>query len=673
MSAQVGTTVAPEDARALRYVGALAALSALWSLFFAGNAALQQGWTTDEPVHLQWSERFWHEGETERDSAPRYDSKTPIHVPNALARNLADPDRSDDEASRLGSRLPQLAWLLLLYVGAAGLGSRLGGPLAGRFAVLIASLDPNLTAHASVVTTDIAFASATILALWVAVAYRQEPSAAKASALGVFVGIALIAKFSAVLLVPLALGTAFWPSRASRRRAILGLAVCASCAWLTLGAAYRFDRIGAPLSTSSWKSHLFQRVATEAPRLPALLPMSFLEGVDRSRERDATVAWRIAIAGQVSEKPLWFFFILGWLFKTPVVLILASVLCLPWIFRQARHRPEIAWLLAHQTVNLLFFSLAFRTQLGYRFVLMIVPVTAALVAAALGSRFRGAGAMALAGTLTALSVAETAPFWGDPLAFSSAVVQPKKKAYLFLANSDIDWNQNRERWLSAAKDAGLPDNGVLNPPDLQLGLNVVQTSRMAGVVPGDTLRWARKNLEPRAVAGWTHHFFDVKEEEYDRFLTQERTLQPTPGAEQMCGLSAAGPMDAPGIGLPYQRRDSPVNGRISILCVATRKGADVAAHAETGRYYFAPAVRPDLDVLLVQGQRIQFRLVPGVHAFAIREIPFRRASLPYQLTASFSAMRYGAILKIIQLDAKDVPEDSGLLVWFRPPVSVNLP
>ena len=639
-----------------RLLGTLALAGAFFSVSFAAHAAWDQDWTTDERIHLGWSERFWNTGETERDSVGRYDSKTPIHVPNVIFRQWIERRGVESEQPRrFASRVPQLIWLAVTLVAAGALGARIGGPVAGWLSVLFASLDPNLIAHASVATTDIALAASTALALWAALGERQQPSPGRAAALGAFIGLALVAKFSAVLLAPLALGTAFVRTGGRGRRLAGHLALSLGCAWLVLVGAYGGDRLFQPLESTVWKSGLFQSIATSAPGLPAPLPLSFLEGVDRSRSRDAAEVLTVAILGKVSAKPLWYYFLAAWSLKTPIALMLVSLAFGPWLIANARRRPEIAWLLAHQAITLAFFSFAFKTQLGFRYTLMLVPVTYALAAVGASQTLQRRGAAWLAILVASTSLAETSRYWGDPLAFSNALVQPKRKSYLFLANSDIDWNQNRERWSRFQKAARLPDNGALDPVDLALGLNVISTSQLAGVFPGDRFRWARENLEPHAMAGWTHHYFDVTNEQYDRFLEETRRLGPTPGAEALCGLSADGSMDAPGIQNPFETSIAPAGTRVSLLCLATRRGTDLETRVDDGRFDLVPSVRPDLRKYLTPGDRVQFRLDPGVHILAIVETPYRRTSLPYHLSVSFASIQRGALLRILTVDPKNLP------------------
>ena len=631
-----------------RALSVLALAGAIFSLSFAGYAAWDQDWTTDERIHLAWSARFWNTGETERDSVGRYESKTPIHLPNVVFRQWLEKRGIDaEQPRRFASRVPQLLWLVVTLIAAGTLASRLGGPIAGWLAVLFASVEPNLSANASVATTDIPLAAATVLSLWAAIAQRQEPGPFRAAVLGACLGLALVAKFAAVLLVPLALGVAFLKKGGGERRALGHVAVSLLCAWTILAAGYLGRGLFEPLSASAWRSELFQTVAARAPALPMPLPLAFVEGIDRSRARDARDGLIVTILGQVSDGPLWYYFVAAWSLKTPIALMVITLAFVPWLVRNARGRPEIAALLVHQAVTGLFVSFALRTQLGYRYALMLIPITCALIAIAAASSLKRRSLVAVALLAALFSVAESARFWGDPLAFSNAVVQPKKKAYLFLANADIDWNQNRERWSQFQRAAGLPDNGALNPPDLIEGLNVLSTSTVAGVFPGDRFKWARENLEPRAMAGWTHHYFDVTREQYDRFLNEERRLSPTPGAEEACGLSASQSMDPPGIETTFERVVSPSGPRLSKLCVATRRGTDLLTRTLDGRFDLIPLTRPNLATLLQPGERVIFRLDPGVHLFQIRETPYRRDTVPYSLSVRFASVEYGALLRIL--------------------------
>src|SRR5436190_14600938 len=78
-------------------------------------SAAREGWTYDEPIHLQWSERLLDSHVTERASQERFNSKTPIMVPGVLARKAARAAGIRDEgALRFAARVPTAVWLAAL-------------------------------------------------------------------------------------------------------------------------------------------------------------------------------------------------------------------------------------------------------------------------------------------------------------------------------------------------------------------------------------------------------------------------------------------------------------------------------------------------------------------------------------------------------------------------------
>src|SRR5262245_18351684 len=97
-----------------RPLGLIACACAVYALLGACYAAWTEDWTFDESFHLRWSERLLDEGVTERLSAERLDTKTPVMIPNVLARRAAErlaPGRP--RLSRWAARSPGLVWLAL--------------------------------------------------------------------------------------------------------------------------------------------------------------------------------------------------------------------------------------------------------------------------------------------------------------------------------------------------------------------------------------------------------------------------------------------------------------------------------------------------------------------------------------------------------------------------------
>ncbi|HEV7502698.1 MAG TPA: glycosyltransferase family 39 protein, partial [Vicinamibacteria bacterium] len=402
-----------------------------------------EGWTYDEAFHLRWSERFLETGVTERVSQERFNSKTPIMLPGVLARKAARAlGVADPSALRFAARIPSCLWLLLLLALVYAAGRRLS-PTAASLAVIAAALDPNLAAHASLATADMPFACATLATLLAADTLWKRPSAGPAVAVGVALGLAFVAKVSAFLLLP---GLAVLPflaprpdAAAARRRALALLLLAAVTAWLTVCVAYGFTEFARPLESLGLRSALFTRLAAALPGWGVPLPGAFVTAFDASLASESQ-EFPVIVLGRRHPSGIWYYFAVVWAVKTPLLLLVAEV----WGFVRAardaglRRHPFVRFLAWNLVLTLAYFSFLFRAQVGFRYVLMLVPLGYVLAAAGLATlpprpRWALLGALVVASAL-----AESAPYVGDPLAFTNAVVQPKRLAYRWLADSNID-------------------------------------------------------------------------------------------------------------------------------------------------------------------------------------------------------------------------------------------
>ena len=79
----------------------------------------------------------------------------------------------------------------------------LAGTLAGLFAVTLYAFDPNIIAHNHYVTTDIGIAAFLFFAFYFFVRFLKNPNFKNVLLAGIFLGLAELTKFSAVLLFPI--------------------------------------------------------------------------------------------------------------------------------------------------------------------------------------------------------------------------------------------------------------------------------------------------------------------------------------------------------------------------------------------------------------------------------------------------------------------------------------
>ncbi|MGH8547989.1 MAG: ArnT family glycosyltransferase [Methylococcales bacterium] len=110
---------------------------------------------------------------------------------------------NDAESILFWSRLPIVLLSLLLSFFIYRFTRELAGTGAGLFATLLFALDPNVLAHDHYVTTDLGIAAFIFIATYYFVHFLKNPSPKNIVIAGLTLGLAQLAKFSAVILIPL--------------------------------------------------------------------------------------------------------------------------------------------------------------------------------------------------------------------------------------------------------------------------------------------------------------------------------------------------------------------------------------------------------------------------------------------------------------------------------------
>src|SRR6185295_8082510 len=241
-----------------------------------------------------------------------------------------------------------------------------------------------------------------------------------------------------------------------------------------------------------------------------------------------------------------------------------------------------------------YFSLAFHAQIGYRYVLMLVPITYLIAAAGLASvpprpRWKALGALVVLS-----AVAENVPYLGNPLAFTNSAVQPKRDAYRLLADSNIDWGQNRERlpgWLAEREW----NAARVDPVHVLPGRNVIGLNALAGVFDFEQYRWVREHLEPGGHLGHTYLWYLVDDETFNRFLYDSRRLVPDALASAVCPDSLEYALQPNGTEVPFTLRRMPRPNETSVACVVARRDTDVGFRVTSGAAH--------VGVLMARGAR----------------------------------------------------------------------
>jgi hypothetical protein len=381
---------------------------------------------------------------------------------NFLWRANGDPDRIVFLA-----RLPIIGLGLILAALAFRWAESMWGPQGGLLATAFCALDPNILAHTRLSTTDVGgacFAFLAVYAMWRAVRRRSWSGAWWS---GLSLGLALSAKLSNLLLLPILALTVLADALAGRRASSAGDPRLRRV-WRNLALLVFAAFIGL---LTTWASYGFQlgRLAPDGPLLPA---PPYLRGI--LAILGSTTAGRPAyLLGQYGEG-WWYYFPVAFAVKTPLAtlaaLLLATGKALGRGNRWARkprpypnlHRPPPAagtgartarrprpspadevWLLIPPVVYFLA-TMTSSLNIGYRHLLPVLPFVAVHIGrlAPPPGRPRPLACRLLPVVLVLWLALATTLIYPHFLAFFNPIGGGPENGWHVLVDSNIDWGQD---------------------------------------------------------------------------------------------------------------------------------------------------------------------------------------------------------------------------------------
>jgi hypothetical protein len=309
---------------------------------------------------------------------------------------------------------------------------RLWGPRAAMLALALASLEPNLVAHASLVTTDIGAALFIFLTVYLLWEYLHSPRWWILSLVSIAASLALVAKYSTMLLIPL-----------------IPL-LFAATAWID-------PKAHALLPISQRRkppnSKIFE--ATTALLVVILFVMAivsltyffqglspWLFGLQRfmALAREGQAAFFL---GEYSYEGWWSYFLVAFLIKTPLgSLMLIGAGLVFYAGGNALGRREAVFLLVPVIIVLIATSQS-KVNIGLRHILAVYPFLFVVASRLATVRFRPPwlAPLLLGGPLvmTAVSAIRIAPY---QLAYFNELIGGPDQGYRYLSDSNLDWGQD---------------------------------------------------------------------------------------------------------------------------------------------------------------------------------------------------------------------------------------
>jgi hypothetical protein len=361
----------------------------------------------------------------------------------------------DNDADRLLSRARFMIVLLgvLLGVFLFCWARELFGVWPAILVLGLFTLEPTILAHFGVVTTDAGatcFIFGSVYFLW---RTTKRVSGWNLTGLIVFFALAQISKFSALILVPIAVVLlAFHGYRTQRWKRALGITVAlAVVTYVAIWAAYGFRYAPGPQGSGLDRIVAGPAAHARVPQLAAvidwidqyhLLPNAYAQGflLGQAAAQDRTGY----LFGQIRFTGWWYYFPVALLLKTPVSLIVLVIAGLAVCTAKRSERdlyfvvPFVVYLLVSMTAKL---------NIGVRHVLPIYPFALMMAGRAVAEVLAGRRPLLRAGLagLCLLLVAEVLVAQPYNLAFFNCLVGGPKNGYKYLADSNLDWGQDLKR------------------------------------------------------------------------------------------------------------------------------------------------------------------------------------------------------------------------------------
>jgi len=264
----------------------------------------------------------------------------------------------------------------------------LSNSLAALLALFLFCIEPTVLAHGRVVHTDLPAALAYLLFVFTLFRYHQLPTRRNVTVLGVVTALALLTKYSLIILVPLLLLYACWRAWSYRKRAeelktlLAHSAVVTLIAIFIINCAYffRHDQLSSPdleWLSSSWGSH--SGAVVKFVGAGHVLPAYYLFGVYKVFIHNH-FGHPAFLLGQYGNEGWPSYFPIAFALKTTLPFLILSVAALVWTSFQivARRRLKLLWLLVPFMIYLAI-SMSSSINIGIRHFLPAFPFLFILV------------------------------------------------------------------------------------------------------------------------------------------------------------------------------------------------------------------------------------------------------------------------------------------------------
>jgi 4-amino-4-deoxy-L-arabinose transferase-like glycosyltransferase len=460
-------------------------------------------------------------------------------------REFLYQNRRDADTILISARSANIVLTLLFITAIAWWTRRRWGWIAGICAAALCAFDPNLIAHGRYVTTDYPLTVFFFFACVLWVEYLESAGLARLLAASMAIAVAMVVKFSAVLLVPalVLLYVLCWirrPAEFPVRRMFTAGAVVSAAVMLMVAIVYWPETV----RCFRTKTELLEKVVNQDNFIGLTLAWmgqkfhlpahDFLLGLARVAEHN-TGGHPSYLLGMRTTTGFWYYFPVAFAVKSTLAALGATVLVAllgGWavVKRGLRGITPMALGLAVPPLLFFAFSMSSSINLGMRHILPIYPFLYVGIAV-LATRWKFSAALLLA--LVFVQIGESASIYPDYLAFFNAAAGGPGRGPEYLVDSNIDWGQDVKKlvhWLDqhgtrrarvhyfgnailtyyGVQEVGMPEPLDQKGWDELDDIVVANVTPLMGIyVPLNALAPMRMR-QPDAKVGWSMYVYDLR-------------------------------------------------------------------------------------------------------------------------------------------------------------------
>lgn len=496
--------------------------------------------TTDEYSHFQYGMSIL-DGNAEHSTDPLM-TKMPMSVLNAIPSKIASvlPDNIFKLYLEryIFARLMTTLFSLLIGLVVFRWSKELYGFIPALVSLILYVFDPNIIAHSQLTTTDIYATGTVTFAAYRLWRFSRNRTWQEGLWLAFALGIAQLAKYTSISLYPLFLIALLVVDLFGDKKDIkprigyatsmlikyfLYLFVAFVVGVLVINIGYLFQKTFQPFSSYAFRSELLKSIQSEVDFIVPT-PYPYLEGLDYVFYAESTSAdyGNIYLLGKISEiEGFKGYYFIATALKTPIASQVVLWIAFFVYIRKKENRKTflqdewfLVWLVLFYSI---YFNFFYNAQIGIRYYLVVFPLLYVLA----GSVFRQWAEFTvqqkkIAWVFGLYLVGSVISYYPNYLAYFNEIVWDRKMAYKYLADSNLDWGQDRyvfEEYIKSHLEVKkMPDSPY---PFKKTKIFYLRVNELVGVstAPPDAYAWLMENFEPTGMIAPSYLLWEITPEQ----------------------------------------------------------------------------------------------------------------------------------------------------------------